>query len=140
VAQPLAAEVPGAAAEPAAPGHEVAAAAVVAPQDAEAAAEVPSGGAAAGEAVAESAAGAAFAALPVGAAGLPLAPALVSRQDPLPPWLAPARSAPTARVMALPPDAWPRKLSWQAALVSGLSCALGPKELRRKGVVNIWTD
>jgi hypothetical protein len=50
------------------------------------------------------------------------------RQDLLLPGLAPLRSAPTARGMALLPIAWPQELSWQAELIADLSCALGPGE------------
>ena len=50
------------------------------------------------------------------------------RQDPVLPSVQP-RSAPTARAMGWSWSvAWPSTRSWQAALFSGLSCALGPAE------------
>jgi hypothetical protein len=70
------------------------------------------------------------AALPVVPAGPPSEPpwgaVWVFRQDPAPLWPVRPRSAPTARAMGLSPVAWRSELSWQAALVVVLSCALGP--------------
>jgi hypothetical protein len=122
-APPLAAELPGAEEEPAAPRDAVAA--PVASKGAVAAVAV---GAEPAEGVALAASQAVSAGFP---SGLPWVAASVSRQGPIPPWPAPARSAPTARVMALPPDAWPRKLSWRAALIVGSSCALGSEEFEK---------
>jgi hypothetical protein len=59
---------------------------------------------------------------------LPLGVAWAFRQDPLLPSVRP-RSTPTARAMGWSWSvAWPSTRSWQAALFSGLSCALGPAE------------
>ena len=105
-------------------------AAVLARSDVAAAGAVAQPDAAAAEVVAEpDVVGAA--ALPVVPAEFPSEPpwaaAWVSRPDPVPP-SAPPRSAPTARAMELSPIAWLSELSWQAALVVELSCALGPGE------------
>jgi hypothetical protein len=67
---------------------------------------------------------------PAGPGALPsgLPWAWACRQDPLPPWPAPRPSAQIARAMELSPIAWLSELSWQAAQVVVLSCALGPGE------------
>ena len=87
------------------------------------------------------------------AAGLPAAPAVhpsalpsagASRQGPVPLWPAPQRSTRPARAMGSSPIAWRSKLSWRAARVVVLSCAVGPGRVLMEsvveGVLNRWRE